>query len=223
MLTIVRIMGANLRTRTLSAVVVGALTAILLASCASGLDRDECRMADWRTIGFEDGLRGMPADRIGVHRTACAKHQVTPDLAAYMEGRARGLVEYCQPKNGFRVGLNGWSYANVCPGPAEPGFVDAYRYGRQIHDARSELRTTHSRLQSAKSGLVQTDTAVQAVTVELVQPKVATERRVFLAQELVRLAEERSELEARINRLTVRSRELSGSVRELESQSPFPL
>lgn len=216
-------MRALPRTRTLSASAASVLAMVLLAGCAAGPDKDECRMADWHTIGFEDGLRGQPADRIGTHRVACAKHQVTPDLAAYMDGRARGLVEYCQPRNGFRVGLNGWTYANVCSGAAEPGFVQAYRYGRQIHDARSELRSTHARLQSAKSGLAQTDTAVQVVTVELVQPKVPTERRVFLAQELVRLTEERTELEARVNRLTVRSRELSGSVRELESQSPFPL
>jgi hypothetical protein len=216
-------MSAFPGTRSNLAVVAGLLAAALLTGCATGLGKDECRMADWRTIGYEDGLHGQPADRIGAHRVACAKHQVVPDLAAYTEGRARGLLEYCQPKNGFRVGLNGWSYANVCSGPTEPDFVGAYRYGRQIHDARSELRNTHTRLQSARNGLVQTDTAVQAVTVELVQPKVPTERRVFLAQELVRLAEERTELEARIIRLTVRSRELSGGVSELERQSPYPL
>jgi Protein of unknown function (DUF2799) len=217
-------MGTFLRTRATPACLGGVLVAAaMLAGCAASSGKDECRTADWRTIGYEDGLHGQPSARIGAHRVACARHQVTPDLAAYTEGRARGLLEYCLPKNGFRVGLNGWSYANVCSGPTEPDFVGAYRFGRQIHDARSELRTTNARLRSAKSGLAQTDGAVQAVTVELVQPKVSTERRVFLAQELVRLAEERVELEARIGGLTLRSRELSDSVSELERQSPYPL
>jgi Protein of unknown function (DUF2799) len=220
--TIVRTMSAR-PARTVLRFVAGMLAATLLVGCATGLGKDECRTADWRTIGYEDGLRGLPADRIGAHRVACAKHQVTPDLAAYTEGRERGLLEYCQPRNGFRAGINGWSYANVCPGATEPAFVQGYRVGREIHDARSELRSTRSRLQSARNGLAQTDVAVQSVTLELVQPDVPTPRRVFLAQELVRLAEQRTELEARINHLTLRTRELVGSVQELERQSPYPL
>lgn len=201
----------------------GLWAAALLAGCATGLNADECRVADWRTIGYEDGLRGQAAERIGAHRTACAKHQVAPDLAAYNEGRERGLLQYCQPKNGFRVGLNGQHYANVCSGAAERSFVDGYRYGRQIHDARAELRSTRSRLQGARSSLEQTDAAIQSATVELVQPQVPTERRVLLAQELVRLAEQRKDLEARIDRLASRAREQAGDVQQLERQSPYPL
>jgi hypothetical protein len=213
---------STLPARTTPAFVAGLLTASLLAGCA-GPSADVCRLADWRMVGYEDGLNGRPADRIGTHRVGCAKHQVVPDLAAYTEGRERGLREYCQPKSGFRVGLDGRYYANVCSGPTEAAFVDAYRSGRQIHDARSELRQTLSRLHGAKSGLVQTDVAVQAVTAELVQPKMPTDRRVFLAQELVRLAGERVELEANIERLGVRSRQLAVNVRQLEERSPYPL
>ena len=220
--TIVRTMSAR-PARAVLTCVAGTVAVTLLVGCATGLGKDECRTADWRTIGYEDGLHGQPADRIGAHRVACAKHQVTPDLAAYTEGRERGLLEYCQPRNGFRAGINGWSYANVCPGATEPAFVQGYRVGREIHDARSELRSTRSRLQSARNSLGQTDVEVQSVTLELVQPDVPIPRRVFLAQELVRLAEQRTELEARISYLTLRTRELVGSVQELERQSPYPL
>jgi hypothetical protein len=209
--------------RATLACLVGLLAAILLGGCATGMAKDECRMADWRTIGYEDGLRGFSADRIGAHRVACAKFQVAPDLTAYNEGRQRGLVEYCKPRNGYRAGLNGQPYANVCPPATEPAFVDGYRYGRQIHDARAELRGTQARLKGARDGLVQTDAAAQAVTAELIQPKVSTERRVFLAQELVRLGEERSELQARIHELTGRTAELAENVRQLERQSPYAL
>jgi hypothetical protein len=207
----------------MSARAAGILVATLLAGCATGLSKDECRVADWRTIGYEDGLRGSPAERIGVHRVACAKHEVTPDLAAYSQGRERGLVEYCQPRNGYRAGLNGWSYANVCPSATETAFVDGYRYGRQIHDARAELRDTQNRLKGARSSLFQTDAAVQSITLELVRADVPTERRVFLAQELVRLATERPEIEARIQRLSLRANELTGHVQQLERQSPYAL
>src|SRR5687768_5274437 len=129
--------------RTLFTCFASLLTAVLLSSCATGMSKDECALADWQTIGYEDGLRGFPAERIGAHRVACAKHQVTLNLAAYSAGRERGLRDYCQPKNGFRAGLNGNGYANVCSGSTETAFVNAYQWGRQIHDARAELRTTN--------------------------------------------------------------------------------
>jgi len=116
---IVRTMRSLLRPSTL-AITAGLLAMVLAGGCSSGLSKNECVTADWHMIGYEDGLHGLPAGRIGVHRVACAKFQVTPNLAAYTEGRERGLLEFCQPRNGFRVGLNGWSYANVCSAASEP-------------------------------------------------------------------------------------------------------
>lgn len=199
------------------------LAAVLVAGCSSGMGKDQCLMADWNMIGFEDGLQGWPAERIGVHRVACAKHQVTPDLAAYMDGRQRGLQEFCQPKNGFRVGLRGGGYANVCSGPTEPAFVDSYRYGRQIHDARTELRQTQARLRSAREGLSYTEAGMASVTAELVLPGVPTDRRAFLATELIRLTQDRTELVARIDQLMLRTQQLAVNVQELERQSPYAL
>ena len=209
--------------RTLAACVVGVFTAALLGGCATGMGKDECVAADWRTIGYEDGLHGLPPDRIGAHRAACAKHQVTPNLAAYSEGRERGLREYCQPKNGFRAGINGYAYANVCSGPAEAAFVDSYRHGRQIHDARSELHSTQARLRGAREGVAKTEAAMANVTAELVQPRVPSDRRAWLATELVRLTQERTDLLVRIDQLTQRTQQLAMNVQELERQSPYPL
>ena len=213
----------NILSRTLAAVATGLLAAAMLGGCASGMDKDQCATADWRTIGYEDGLHGLPADRIAVHRTKCAKHQVTPNLVAYSEGRERGLREYCQPKNGFRAGINGSAYANVCSGAAEAAFIDNYRYGRQIHDARAELRVTHARLRDAHEGVAQTEAAIANVTAELVMPKLPTDRRAWLASELVRLTQQRSDLLSRIDQLTQRTQQLAMSVQELERQSPYPL
>jgi len=209
--------------RILTAVAPWLLAAAMLGGCASGMDKDQCVAADWRTIGYEDGLHGLPADRIGVHRAECAKHHVTPNLVAYSEGREHGLHEYCQPKNGFRAGLSGYGYANVCSGVAEAAFVGSYRYGRQIHEARTELRSTQARLHSAREGVARADTAIVNVTAELVQPRVSSDRRAWLASELVRLTQERTDLVARIDQLTHRTQELALNVQQLERQSPYPL
>jgi Protein of unknown function (DUF2799) len=186
------------------------------------MGKDECAAADWRTIGYEDGLRGFPAERIGAHRVACAKHQVTPDLATYMEGRDRGLVEYCQPRNGYRVGLNGGGYANVCPAATESGFLNGYQWGRQIHDARAELRGTQAQLRSARDGIVRTDNAIASATAELLS-NLPKERRLFLAQELVRLGQDRTALAVRIDELTVRAQQLAINAQQIERQSPYAL
>ena len=209
--------------RTLLACVASLLAAGLLSSCATGMSRNECVLADWQTIGYEDGLRGFPAEHIGAHRVACAKHQVTPNLAAYSAGRERGLREYCQPKNGFRAGLTGTGYANVCSGSSETTFVNAYQWGRQIHDARAELHTTNTRLRNAREGLARTNAAMGSVTAELVLPTVPIERRTWLATELVRLTQERSELVPRIDQLAAYSQQLAVNVQELERQSPYAL
>lgn len=206
-------------------IALGCLTLLpmLLVACSTGMGRDQCANADWQMIGFEDGLHGWAADRIGVHRVACAKHQVTPDLAAYLAGRDKGLAQYCQPKNGFRVGLQGVGYANVCSGPTETAFVSSYRYGRQIYDARSELRQAQGRLRAARDDLAQTEAAMTSVTAELILPKVPVDRRTYLATELVRLTQARTEIVANIDYLTQRTQQLAVSVHDLERQSPYPI
>jgi hypothetical protein len=73
------------------------------------------------------------------------------------------------------------TYADPARRPTETAFADAYRWGRQIHEARSALRHTQSQLRSPCDGLAQTDTAMATVTAELVLPNVPAERRAVLA------------------------------------------
>lgn len=208
---------------TLRGCFAGLLTTALLGACATGMSKDEYALADWQTIGYEDGLRGWPAERIGAHRVACANIKSRPTSPPTPQAGERGLSEYCQPKNGFRAGLQGAGYANVCSGPGEPLFVDSYRYGRQIHDARAELRSTRARLRNAREGLTYTNTAMASVTAELVLPAVPIDRRAWLATELVRLTQERTELVGRIDQLTAHSQQLAVNVQDLERQSPYAL
>ena len=101
---------------------VAAVLAILLSGCASGLSKEECHLADWRTIGYEDGVRGLAQSRISGHRKACAEHGVAMNLDAYRGGWDEGVRRYCQPANGFRQGRAGSRYNGVCPADLEPAF-----------------------------------------------------------------------------------------------------
>lgn len=118
---------------------------IVLAGCAT-LSKDECLMVDWRTVGYEDGVAGRTGDRIGLHRKACADHGVRPDLNAYQAGRAEGLREYCQPRNGYQVGVTGAGYGGPCPADQAPAFMAAYDAGRELYVRRYRVDHAEERL-----------------------------------------------------------------------------
>jgi Protein of unknown function (DUF2799) len=130
--------------------VASVCVALYLTGCAS-MSKDECRVVDWRTIGYEDGVAGRASDSIGRYRKACASAGVTPDLDAYRAGRAEGLREYCQPQNGFRAGAHGADYAGFCPSDLAPAFTRAYDSGLELHARKHRLNEATSRLASAHS------------------------------------------------------------------------
>src|ERR1700704_2606763 len=90
------------------------LVTSFLFGCSS-MSAQECSVLDWRSVGYEDGVSGLPGSHIGHYREACAKHGVATDLSAYQSGRELGLREYCQPAHGFDAGARGDNYQGVCP------------------------------------------------------------------------------------------------------------
>ncbi len=114
------------------------ITSFFITNCAT-LNQDECRTADWRSIGFEDGSRGYSSQRIADHRQACAEYGITPILDWYLEGHQKGVRQYCVPSNGFALGRRGGSYNNLCPSDLEVSFLDAFNQGRKVKALESEL------------------------------------------------------------------------------------
>lgn len=105
------------------------------------MSRDECASADWHQTGYKDGGEGRPRARIEEHARACAQAAIGVDRAAYFAGHDQGLRFYCTPANGLRVGREGRTYQDVCPPDLAPGFLEPYRYGREIYQTRSRIDT----------------------------------------------------------------------------------
>ncbi len=139
-------MGAIKTTIKTAALAALGLTA---AGCAS-LSREECLTADWRAIGFADGVEGRQTSYIDEHRKACADVGVTPSFEAWSMGYEDGLVRYCEPANGLRVGLEGRTYRGVCTGEQGAEFVAAYRAAYDLFDADSDLERARRDLSSAE-------------------------------------------------------------------------
>lgn len=183
-----------------------------LAGCNS-MSEQECLSTDWRTVGYEDGVNGFAGDRIGRYRNACSEHGVTPNLGEYQTGREQGLVEFCKPVNGFRVGARGGGYSGVCPAELDPSFVDAYQSGRQLYSLRSRVGSAQDELYSMRNELDQIDHNLVSVGAQIVDPTVTHEQRAQLLIDTKQLAERKGEIKARIpqleNELAVYQRDLA--------------
>jgi len=125
---------------------------LVLTGCAT-MNEDECRTADWKLVGFEDGTAGKPQSTIGVYRKDCAKAGVAPNLDRYQQGYAQGVSQYCVKGNGYRVGVRGGAYYNVCPKELEPAFLTAYRHGQDLYAVRRDIRNMQKTIQQDQSNL----------------------------------------------------------------------
>lgn len=177
-----------------------ALVFVGLSGCAT-MSGDECMTSDWSAIGYEDGARGYTTDRFGQHRKACAKHGVTPDFAAYQNGRDQGLVEYCQPSRGFNVGSNGGSYNGVCSVNREADFLDAYNAGHQLYSLRSQVSRANSSISSKEHELEEIEDLMLKNGLALVAKGTTQENRILLLADMKDMAERTGQLEAEIEDL----------------------
>jgi hypothetical protein len=131
---------------------------ITLSACASkSTDQATCEQADWYELGRRDGAQGTPSDRLGQHRNGCAKSFRSDWETMYTNGRNAGLVEYCDPKNGYDLGRMGMAYLYVCPSTVEPEFLSAYRRGQQAHDIEAESKRLEMEIDQLSQKLLVAD------------------------------------------------------------------
>ena len=102
------------------------------------LTQSECEHADWFRIGVEDGISGHSKDRAQRHEVACERFSIGVDKIIYNKGHDQGVVTFCNPQNGYRVGIRGDEYQYVCPKDSEPAFLAEYKKGYQIYSVKSE-------------------------------------------------------------------------------------
>ena len=169
----------------------------LLPGCAT-LDKDECMLADWRLIGYQDGVAGKSAAVVGEYREDCAKHAVVPDLDTYRAGREEGLQQYCKADNGYRLGNAGRGLSTVCPRQLEGEFRNAYQAGRELYLARSAVSNTRTRLNNLKQTLSDLEDNRARKLAALIADGLKTDQRVMILYDINELQQEMSGVEAEI-------------------------
>lgn len=127
---------------------------LLLSGCAT-MNEDECRSADWYSVGFEDGAHGRPINYIGNHREACAEYGIRPQADRYQDGWNKGIRRYCTPRNGYQAGMRGHSRGAQCPADLAWEFNAAYQYGHRIYLLNRELSAIEHDMRAAQNELDQ--------------------------------------------------------------------
>jgi len=175
---------------------------VSLQGCATQF-QDECQTADWYTIGYQDGLQGLVARPVVEHHQACARQDATAQLAGYTQGRDDGLKQFCSPRNGFGLGLQGARYNGVCLADAEPEFLAAYEQGKEIFESELQVRRLGEILQVNASELRNLAVSVQQKEMELVAHDTTPKRRAALLSEMSDLRETVAMVETEISGIEV--------------------
>ena len=178
---------------------IAAMLAMLavLQGCAT-LDKDECMLADWRLIGYQDGVAGKSATVVGKYRKDCAKHAVVPDLDAYRAGREEGLQQYCTTDNGYRLGNAGRALPAMCPTALAGAFRDAYNVGRELYLVRSAVNKTHAGIKSRKQTLSNLENNRAQKLAALISDGLKTDQRVMILYDINELQQDMDSVEDEI-------------------------
>ena len=171
-----------------------------LAAC-SGMSQNECQLADWQAVGYEDGARGQATEALGARRQACAKHGVTPDFSAYQAGRHAGLQEYCQARRGFNEGRRGAQYSGVCPAGLEADFLDGYTEGRTLYQLEYSVRSTARQIRYNEGRIKEIDRELSEIATSVLVDTTTTEERAQMLIDTKELAGERMKLSSELPEL----------------------
>jgi len=178
------------------------LTLLLVAlGACSGMDAAECRTADWRAIGYEDGAEGRSPQYFGERRKACSEYGVVANFDAYSAGRGEGLGHFCHPYNGYRLGTKGYLYTGICPAALEPAFLGAHADGYGLYERQSRLSRISTALQRSRARSREIETALAEKTMSMVSPELEVTQRAAIVVEIKQLTDEMVEVETAISQL----------------------
>lgn len=130
-----------------------ALMAVLLMSGCASMTREQCQSVDPQAQGYADGQKGLTTRSVDQLLSACQSGKRAGSISDvsrfkndYLKAYQKGLVEYCTPANGERVGLLGQEYLGVCPKEVEAPFLKEYLYAlKQYRDANPQPVYYHDR------------------------------------------------------------------------------
>ncbi len=155
----------------------------VLSGCTT-LSKDECMNAHWQQIGYAHGTNGKEYND-GLKTIAkCTEYGINADLAQYKTGYDQGLALFCEPENGFTLGLKGSSYNGVCNSIA---FRKAWQEGNDRYEVQQRISYIDSRIERI-------DRRLEDIRAELTGDQLDSTQRKALYNEREYLEDERTDL-----------------------------
>jgi vacuolar-type H+-ATPase subunit I/STV1 len=121
--------------------------AILVSSCTS-MSPKECKVADWKVVGYQDALRGSNT-QIADYNQSCAKVNIKPNVPLYMQGYNQGAKLFCTYDNGLKEGENGDYVSNTCKRPGLTyNFMQGYQQGYKLYEKQQRINDLQQKIDS---------------------------------------------------------------------------
>lgn len=168
--------------------------ALLLSGCSKMMNENECLVADWRTIGFQDGSAGRTTDWLAKRGEACAEFGVAPNMDQYLMGRDQGLQTFCQPRRGFELGRRNVRYDSVCPPNLEGNFLNAYQDGRGLSEREAIITNLDRAVIDTIATIDDLERMLTEDAIALAMIEMAPEERIDYALTIKNMAEDRGRL-----------------------------
>lgn len=99
--------------KTSSIIIISSL--ISLTSGCSVLTKIDCKSTNLYQLGYNDGKNGNEIQNLDNKIKQCNSVEITLDAKKYQAGYSEGIHQYCSLANAYYLGLNGFTYKQVCP------------------------------------------------------------------------------------------------------------
>lgn len=159
------------------------------------MDKSQCLVADWHTIGYEDGSSGKAESNIREYRKDCARHQVVPNLEQYRTGHYAGSEQFCRERNGYALGKKGYVYQRSCPHDLEDGFLAGYQDGQQIHSLKKIVHSYYNQITRAEREVSNVNQLIIDKNELIIADGLVRQQRLAIRDELIALQDNIIQLE----------------------------
>lgn len=194
------------------------LALVALSGCAT-LDDQQCRTANWENVGLIDGQRGRDESFKNQHAHAC-EGVAQVDEEAFHRGWARGHADYCQPENGYFVGLRGEQVPLSCPLETASAFNEQYEKGRHVHLLKEEREELNKRIEKENKDRAE-DQSVLNHASQVIHLLSGTSPTQDLEDRATRLSEEITKLQVSAPFSTAASHEAGTSLNLVNTMGAF--
>lgn len=135
---------------TLASIILAGL-GVIAPEKADAMTAEQCKTANWESLGFVDRLNGRGNAIFEDRKSDCEKKKLPMDVGAYDHGAALAMPVYCSPTFGLAYGSYGFSYNGSCPADLESEFLTAFNIGLAYFPAASAADKAQNALSTSQS------------------------------------------------------------------------